>query len=227
MIARSYNCKDEEIPVIGGYLLFVVRRDMPELVAYLPGLFTNEYVAGMEKKITDVSNLLNPKNETVELKTVTTSLYGWMDGLVEPLNKVKVYLDFAKGAIPVSVKDFGITALKRSIHSKDSEGVIKNLRSVSENLERYRAQLMERGFDGNIVVHFENSLRAIEAENQRQFEIVSNRKAIVESNVGLINDLYANIIEICNIGKMMYKGKNELKVKEYTFNQLRKSVRNN
>jgi hypothetical protein len=225
MATRIFNCKSEEVPVIGNYLLFVLKRDFTDFSTYLPKIFTNEYVVGFEQKIVDVNSLLNPQAETVELKNATNRLYSLMDGLIEPVNNVIGYVKFTKGAIPVSVKDFGLTALKQKLHSKDAEGVLKNLRTVVSNLERYRSQLIEQGFDENMSARFINAIAAIEADNQLQFEIVSKRKTIVENNTGLINDLYKIIIEVCNVGKAIYKGKDNLKVKDYTFSELKKSVR--
>jgi hypothetical protein len=220
-----YNCKNEEVPVIAGYLLFALRRDIADFAAYLPKIFTERYVAGFEQKIADVNNLLNPQTETVELKNTTSRLYSLMDGLVEDVDKMKGYIKFTKGVIPISVKDFGLTALKQKLHSKDAEAVLKNLRTVIANIELYRPQLREHGCDENAVARFHNALFAIDADNQRQFEIVNRRKTTVENNINLVNDLYKTIIEICNVGKTLYKGKDDLKAKNYTFGELKKSVR--
>jgi hypothetical protein len=161
----------------------------------------------------------------VELKNTTSRLYSVMDGLIEPADKMKGYIKFTKGAIPMSVKDFGLTALTRKVHSKDSEGVLKNLRTVITNIELYRSQLIEQGCDEKTITHFSDALTAIETDNQRQYEIGRKRKTIVENNINLINDLYKTIMEICDVGKAIYKGKNELKVKDYTFTELKKAVR--
>jgi hypothetical protein len=227
MATRIYNCKDEEMPVIGSFLLFLLKRDLADFVAFLPRIFTNEYIAGFEQKIADISNLLNPQMETVELKDTTNRLYSLMGSLIEPVDNIAVYLKFTKGAIPVSAKDFGLTSLKQKLRSKDAEGVLKNLRTVVANLELYRTQLREQGFDENIISRFIDAIPSIDTDNKRQFEIISKRKTIVENNVSLINDLYKIISEICNVGKAIYKGKNDMKVKDYTFSKLRKSVRIN
>jgi hypothetical protein len=224
MITRKYDCKIEEVPVIGGFILFPLRRDIDDFSAFLPKVFSNDYVVNLERKIDEVKNLLNPQSETVELKDVTIHLHLTMDGLIEPADKVAGYIKFTKGAVPISVKDFGLTALKQRIHSKDAEGALKNLRTVIDNIEKYRPQLVEQRLDDNTVARFTTALTAIETDNQRQFEIITKRKAIVENNVTLINDLYKTIIEVCNVGKTIYKGKDDLKVKDYTFRELKKKV---
>jgi hypothetical protein len=227
MIARIYKCKDEEVPVIGNFLLFSLKRDFADFVAFLPKIFTNDYIPGFERKIADVNSLLNPQAETVELKNTTNRLYSLMDSLIEPADNITGYINLTKGAVPVSAKDFGLTSLKQKLRSRDAEGVLKNLRTVIANFELYRFQLREQGFDeSTVIVRFTDAIPAIEADNQRQFEIISKRKTIVEKNTSLINDLYKTIIEVCNVGKTIYKGKSDLKVKEYTFKKLKKNVRN-
>ena len=226
MNSRIFNCKNEEVPVIGNYLLFALKRDLVDFSTSFPKIFTADYVVGFERKIADVNNLLNPQTETVELKNTTTRLYSTMDSLIEPVDIVAGYIKFTKGALPISVKDFGLTALKQKLHSRDSEGFLKNLQTVTTNLETYRSQLSEQGFDQSLIPRFSDALVSINADNLHQFEIVNKRKTVVENNLGLINDLYKTIMEVCNVGKAIYKGKNDLKVKDYTFNELKKSVRN-
>jgi hypothetical protein len=225
MTERMYNCKNEEIPVIGGYVLFGLKRDFNDFSLFLPKVFTPDYINGFEGKIVEVNSLLNPNDETVELKDTTGKLYSALDSLIEPVDKIIGYVKFTKGAIPISVKDFGLTTLKQKVRSRDAEGALKNIRTVVANLEKYRNELVEQGFDENLIATFNNNLTIIETKNQRQFEIINNRKNIAEKNVKLINDLYKIIIEVCNVGKSLYKGKDDIKVKDYTFSELKKKVR--
>jgi hypothetical protein len=220
-----YNCKSEEVPVMGGYVVFGLKRDFRDFSRFLPRIFTPDYVPNFEQKIADVNNLLNPHDETVELKETTGRMYSTMDGLIEPINKIVGYIKFTNGAIPISAKDFGLTTLKQKLHSKDAEGALKNLRTVIANIEKYRVQLTEQGLADDVVDRFKNALSVIEINNQLQFEIIAKRKSIVEKNVSLINDLYKIIIEVCKIGKAIYKGNDDLKAKDYTFSELKKKVR--
>jgi hypothetical protein len=227
MTTQIYNCKREEVPVIGRYILFPLKRDFNDFSTFLPKIFTNDYIPNLERKIDEVNNLLNPQIETVELKNTTNRLYLTMDGLIDPANRLAGYVNFAKNAVQISAKDFGLTPLKRRIHARDAEGVLQNLRLVIANIEKYRPQLVEYGLSEDIVERFTQALTAIETDNQQQFEIVSRRKTIVENNMAVINDLYKTIIEVCNVGKTLYKGKNDMRVKDYTFNELKKKVRIN
>jgi hypothetical protein len=63
---RSYNCKDEELPVVCRYALSCVRRDLSDFTAFSP-VFNEDYLNGFQTKINLVDELVSPKIETDEL----------------------------------------------------------------------------------------------------------------------------------------------------------------
>jgi hypothetical protein len=66
---------------------------------------------------------------------------------------------------------------------------------------------------------------ALDKVKQQSIEIRSSRKAIVQSNVGLFNELNDQLTELLYVGKILYKGVDEAKTKDYTFSELKKLVR--
>ncbi len=76
---RSYNCKDEELPVIGNKVLFSFKRDQADFSGYSPK-FNSNYATELEGKIQTVFDLTVPKSETVQLKVITDGVYTAMDG---------------------------------------------------------------------------------------------------------------------------------------------------
>lgn len=71
-----------------------------------------------------------------------------------------------------------------------------------------------------------NEIGAILADNRKtKYEIVSSRKVLVQNNLGLLNDLYDQLTEICKIGKILFKQTDKAKLKDYTFSYLMKQVR--
>ena len=221
---RSYNCKDEELPVIGSYVLSNVRRDQAKFMEFSQK-YNNEGLNELEQEISKVSEMINPRTETVELKQLTAELYATMDGVVNKSKHIEGYIALAKGAIPISAKDFGLTALKQRARAKDSEGVLQQLRLVNANIDKYRKPLTEQGMSEELAGSFVAAVVSISNDNQKQYEIVNNRKAIVQANIDVLNQLYQNITLICNNGKILFGG-NTAKLKGYTFAELKKSVRN-
>lgn len=58
-----------------------------------------------------------------------------------------------------------------------------------------------------------------------QYQILTHRKALVQSNVGILNDLNSQLMEILRFGKILYQGKDAVKQQEYTLSELKKRVR--
>jgi hypothetical protein len=222
---RNYNCKDEELSVICGYAAFSLKRDLADFSNYSPR-FDLKYVEEFDAKITVVTELVNPKSETAEKKAITTRLYATINGLTDPVNRLEGYIKLAKDRIPVSIADFGITLLRRKIRAKDTEGTLQNLRLVIASIQAYKEPLTAEGLTGEFVLHLENVAASIAADNQTQYEILSARKELVQNNLYLLNDLFRQLTEICDIGKILYKKTMPQKVQEYTFSSLMKQVRN-
>jgi hypothetical protein len=224
LLPRSFNCKDEELPVICKFTLFNLKRDLADFTAYSP-MFNDEYVASLEYKIIEVSDLLEPKSETVQLKAITERLYGTMNALINPINRLTGYINLAHESLNVSPADFGLTLLRKGINSKDAESVIKNLHLVVSNINRNKEILTTQGLQDELIAVFTQSITSVSADKQTQYEIISNRKTLVQNNVGLLNGLFNQITEIMTIGKILYKDNNAAKLQEYTFSELKKRVR--
>jgi hypothetical protein len=223
---RSYNCKDEELPVVCRYALSCVKRDLPDFAGFSP-IFNDEWISGFESRIDFVDELVSPKIETDELKKITKRMYLTMDGLLDPIAKIRGYLSLAKDSVPVSTKDFGLTLLRQKIASRDAEGVRQSLLTVNAYLKKYSEPLVAAGLNSAIMEQFSDAVTSITNDNQLQFEIVSKRKTVVQNNLKMLNELYGQLIDLLNVGRALYKNTDPLKAKEYVFSALRKSVRTN
>jgi len=222
---RLYSCKDEELPVICGYTAYSFERDLPDFTAFSSN-FSDEYLAGFNTRIKLVEELANPRLITVELKGITKELYGAMDSLIDPINRVAGYMKLAKSEIRITEKDFGLTLLRQKAKSKDAEGVLQNIRIVNANLDKHKEVLLKHGLTDELINHFSTVAKTVATNNQKQYEILSQRSVIVQANMKVFNELAAQFNEICNVGKILYKRKDTLKLKEYTFTELKKRVRN-
>jgi len=146
--------------------------------------------------------LVEPKSETVQLKIITGAVYTAMDGLIEPINRVSGYMTLGKLNKTISEADFGLTQLRKSIKGHDGENVIKCLlHTVNLNLMKFKTELEAQGLSAELVTKFSAAATLITDGKQKQYEIVSNRKITVQSNLGVCNDLYDQISEIFSIGK--------------------------
>lgn len=221
---RNYNCKDEELPVICGFTAFSLKRDFPDFSAFSPQ-FNDEYLTGYESKIETVQELVEPKSETVELKLITERIYNTLDGLSSPINYLGGYIDLANKTVPISATDFGLSGLRKSVKTRDVENVLKLLRTVIGNTDKYKNELAAMGLTDALVLKFTEAKKSLADDKQKKYELSSNRTAIVQNNLGVLNELYDQMTDICKIGKILYKQTDGAKLKDYTFSQLIKQVR--
>jgi len=221
---RNYNCKDEELPVICGFTAFSLKRDRADFSTFSPQ-FNDAYLTGYESKIETIQELVEPKSETIELKLITERIYSTLDGLTSPINYLSGYLNLAKETIPFSAKDFGLTDLRKGVKTRDVENVLKLLRTVLGNIDKYEKELSVLGLNDALVVKLTEAKVLLADDKQKKYELSSNRTAIVQNNLGVLNELYDQMTDICKIGKILYKQTDAAKLKDYTFAQLMKQVR--
>ena len=221
---RNYNCKDEELPVVCGFSLMNLKRDLTSFTGYSP-VFDLAYVAAYEARIEAVQDLVQPKSETIELKLITERMYDTLDSLIAPLNYVDGYLKLAGNTVPMSTTDFGLTQLRKSIRSRDVENVLQLIHTVEANLGKYNPELSIVGLTDTTSVKFTDAGNLLAIDKNKKYELVSNRMALVQNNLGILNELYDQLTEICNIGKALYKLTDKAKLNDYTFAYLMKQVR--
>jgi hypothetical protein len=220
---RNFNCKNEELPVICKFNVFCLKRDQADFVSYSP-VFGDQFVADYEKLISDVTEVVQPKTEMAAQKVITERLYNTIDSLIVPINHLTGYINMSNGALKITPEGYGLSALRKCIHAKDPEGVMQNLNLVIANNIKYGDLLAEIGFKPELAARFTDSAAAIAADKQAQYEMKSNRKLIVQNNMGMLNALNDKLTQVLSIGKILYAGIDLAKEKEYTFSQLLKQV---
>lgn len=220
---RSYKCKDEELTAICGFVAYCLERDRENFVAYSPK-FSPAYITGFKAKTDSLNAIVNPEEETLVLKKITEHLHGYMDALAGPINRVSGYLSLAKPSLNITPNEFGLTQLRKSIATRNAEATLNGLRTVNANLLRYNTELSAQGLTPELTSKFTAASAPIEAENKKQYEILSKRKGIVQNNINLFNSHYAQLSEILRIGKILYKTTDPVKAQEYNFTALRKKV---
>ena len=224
MNLKNYNCKNEELPVIAEYLAFSLKRDLANFTAFSPK-FNEAFVMAFEDKIKTATELLNPKMETAELKIITARLYSSVDSLSGAANNLSTYIKMAGAGVPVSAADFGLSLLRKKINRKDVEGVLQGLHLVRASIEHYKEALINQGLSEAAIAELDATMASIAADNQAQYEIKENRKELVQNNIKVFSELYSDIMELCEVGKNLYRGKDLKKLAEYTFSDLLKNVR--
>lgn len=224
IVVRTYSCKDEEVPVIGGFALSNLQRDLADFTVFSPR-FNKDYVSMFDAKINSVKQLTSAEMDTVEHKKITEQIKIDCEAISLELNKVQSYLMLSK-TIKISQADFGITSTRRSINSKDIESILNNLKTLNLNINKYRQDLQLEGMSDELIEHLIQLTQNIDLNKQLQYQIISNRRLRVQDNISQINDLFAIVNEVLSVGRALYKKIDPAREKDYNMTELKKRVHN-
>ncbi|MGE4287758.1 MAG: hypothetical protein AB7E36_03640 [Salinivirgaceae bacterium] len=223
-IKREYGCKNEELPVLCGFVSYSFKRDLADFTAF-SGKFTQNYAEELDQKISNANNLVSPESESILMKGITKRMYGSLDNLNYMVHQLEQHIDFTENQLGITATDLKLSDLYRKILNRDVEAVQMLAKGVFQILEPHVTVLTEAGMPQNLLADMKAAVDSITAGKQQRYEILSQRKALVENNLGELNELYAQLNEILNTGKILYKKTDPVKYKEYTFSALLKRVR--
>ena len=223
-IKREYGCKNEELPVLCGFVSYSFKRDLADFTAF-SGKFTQNYADELDQKISNANNLVSPESESILMKGITKRMYGSLDNLNYMVHQLEQHIDFTENQLGITTTDLKLSELYRKILNRDVEAVQMLAKGVFQILEPHVTVLTEAGMPQNLLADMKVAVDSISADKQQRYGILSQRKALVENNLGELNELYAQLNEILNTGKILYKKTDPVKYKEYTFSALLKRVR--
>jgi len=221
---RNFGCKYEELPVLCGFCATSLARDLDDFTAYSP-IFDAAYLTAFKARIDAVSKLHQPQSETVGLKVMTRQMYQRLDELITLVNYLSGYLQLAREEVPISARDFGLVKLRYSARSRNVENVLMLLHLVEGNINKYKTALMAKGLTEELMTRLADLWKQLVEDKDRRYAQVSNRAALVQFKQGLLQELYHQLSEICNVGKILYRQTDQAKLNDYTLARMMDQVR--
>lgn len=219
----KFNCRAEELPVIGGFLHGSMGRDLVDITAVYPDMDA-AYLGLFKSKVKAVDELVNPVKLTKQLKLLTDSMYKNIDSIRPLMLNLEGYVKRASG-LTVGVKDFGIKEVRKCIGNKDAEGLDMKLKVLLENITENMAALTAKGYTATKKTELEDLKANIKADNLKQQELIEERSTNVKNNMGVLNDLWVTMQDVMDAGKRVMKASDLSKVDDYTFTKLKTKVR--
>ncbi len=166
-----------------------------------------------------------PQAESLLKQAITKRMYETMQGLIKPLDYLTDYVNKSDKEFPLTPANFGISGLKLKIRSVDPEAVIDRLNVVIQNIENHKAALMAKGMKEDLLKTFKDAKNEVYNLRLQQKQIISNRQSVVQANIDKLNKVYAQLKNILGTGKALYKGTDPVKLKDYTFSELKRKVK--
>jgi hypothetical protein len=219
----KFNCKKEEVPAIAGFVNESLIHDLIQFREYSPE-FNDEFVAQFNTKRNYCLELESSDITTKRLKAITTQLVKKEKGLRPLLNKLEGYLNLAGSALDIPAESFGIKAVRDAINKSNDEGVIASMQTVLKNIKRNNTVLLAKGLKQELTDSLSATVTEIDLLNIEQNKLTNERNNATASNIKDYNELWDMLSTVCATARSLYRGVDELKLKEYTVTELLKRV---
>lgn len=225
MEEKKFNCKMEDVPVITGFVLKSMENDKVDFLAYSP-VFADPFMDNVQSKQAVCMELVKPKDVVKQQKVITQQIAEKLNELRVSLNPVEGYLKLAANTLDIQVADFGLRDLRTDISKSNVEGVISESQSLIASLKRNEATLQTKGLKLEMVVALTALVAEITSLNQQQNNLKNKRSRVASDNIKDFNDLWDILGTILDAGRAMYRGSDDVKLREYTLSNLLKRVHN-
>ena len=216
--------KNEEITVVASMVRDSFARDKGDFGGFSPK-YTPDFLTAFSGKIVEAETRTGTLVYVAQLKALTNQLYIDVDGLRPLLTRLEGYLFLAKDSLSVSMKDFGITAVRKALSSRDVEGLLDKLTVTLQLVDNDIAGLEAVGFTAAARTALEDLKTSIRDANLEQNLKMDEKEAGVQNNRALLNELYETVTEIMDIGKRLFKYDNAEKTGDYTATTIKSRIR--
>ncbi len=225
MTKKVFVCKAEEVPAIAGFMMNSLRIDMTDFSAYSP-TFSDTFLTSLENQRNVCGELLKTTSIVGQLKLITQQLRKKTATLRSMLNLTEGYLALADPKLDMQIKDFGLKGIRKKISQGNVEGIILDTTTLISSLKRNQVSLEHVGMKSS----FTDDLLNLQAEmtylNETQNGKMSERSRLSDANIKEFNKLWGMIELITKSARAMYRGVDDVKLKDYTISNLIKKAKN-
>ena len=224
MATLVITARIEEVPTLGGFTLASLQRDLADFSGYKPGKYTAAFITDYQTAQTTVNAIINPKQLTAELKLITARIFENTNGLRQKIDLIEGYIADATG-LSIGKKDFGISAVRKSINRDDQEALSGALAFLITNINNNLTPLTAQGYTTAQHTALTTAKSNLDNDNIAQNQKISARALLVTDNIDTINNFAQTMKDIWADGKRLYKTSSKTKLNDYTNAKLIERIR--
>lgn len=223
MDKKKFKCKMVDIPVITGFLLASMERDIVDFLAYSP-LFANPFMDNVRIKQVECYAIVRAVDVLKHQKVVKVQIDDRLVKMRIGMNQIEGYLKLGAVKLDIKFSDFGIKAIRTAIAKGDLESAIAEGHRLITNLKRNKLVLLETGLKPEAIDSMEALINEIDVLNENHNSKKDERSRAVVVNYTKLNELMVIDTNIMDAGRALYRGVDNVKYKEYTLSHLLKRV---
>lgn len=225
MEKKKFNCKMQDIPVMIGFLATSLERDKADFISFSP-LYADPFLANLRDKQNKCYEIVKAADVLKHQKVVTTQIDTTLNQVRILLNKTEAYLKLSKKNLDIEIDDFGVKATRAGIAKYDIEKTISEGRSLVNNLKRNATTLNTVGLKQTGIDEVATVINDLNTLNEKHNALTNDYSRAADDNNALLNEAWELKKMICSTGRALYKGIDDVKLKEYTLSNLQKRVYN-
>lgn len=223
MRTKPFSFKIEEFVPVNEFTLASYTNDQPQFLLFSPK-YSVAHLAGCKTQLDIVNQILNPKGLTSQMKNATERLQGLFKDTLTHVDAIQRYVEMCGTQIPVKVKDFGFSAIRKKCHSSDAEGVLSRLKLVDQLATPNLTLLVAQGYTADKQAAFKQLQLDIANTNIEYNGLLNQRIKLVQDNIGLFTEFWDKMRDVLKSGKTIFKA-DPAKKQEYTQAAILRRVR--
>lgn len=223
MEEKKFNCKAEDVPVLASFALKSYETDSDKFEVYSP-VFTSQFIESVRKQQADCYELTKSTDVLKLQKMVTLKIGEKANDLRLKLNQLEGYLKLSESELDIQLRDFGLARIRTAISKSAVERIISDTRTLIAVIKRNEAVLVAKGLKREMMTALVADIQEIEELNTHQNDKKNERSRVAKDNIKVFNELWDSLIIILSAGRAIFRGVDEVKLKEYTLAALLKRV---
>jgi hypothetical protein len=223
MTKKKFNFRLEDLPVLTSFVLTSFENDKADFTRFSP-VFNETFISTLKAKQKLCQELVTPAEVVKQQKAITSALQEKCNGLRQDLNLAEGYIRLAGSGYDIQTGDAGIKEIRSAISRGNVEGILSKTKSLQNGLKRNEVVLKEKGMKKELTDKITDELNGISDLNSQQNELKNKRSRVADENSILFGELWDMLSNVLDVGKAMYRGNNDIKLREYTMSQLKNRV---
>jgi len=202
-----------ELSAFGKFIIASYENDQKLFKDYSEG-YSTAHLLGLKTDQLAIEALVNPVQIMAELKVISNRLYSNQSEVTKQINFLEGYVKRASG-LTIAMKDFGFHAVRAANQSGNMQKLVDKLGIVTVNAQNNLAALILKGYSAAKQATLIALMNQMDTDNGDQNKKINERMLLVESNHGIMNTFWDNMVDVCDAGKRIFKPVSEEKKQEY------------
>jgi len=223
-MSKYFKFRRDELPKVADLLKKSFLRDQKVFKKFSPD-FNKEYWDRLDKQMDLVSKLVNSKTLSLEVKKLTKDIDGDIKKLRYILERIQAYAQRSRKELTLNYMDFGCREARKEARLGHVNEMVGCINTVNENIKNNHEALTSHGLKEKYVTQIKELSEKITSHYTLREQKRHEREQQVTDNLKEFDTLWKILHDLSRTGRMLFKERDEKKMKDYMFTHILKKLR--